>query len=70
MTTYIDLIQALNANDVVKVEFTKMDGTLRKMLCTWGKDGAVESSSVVVYDVEVEGYRRIRNTSVKKVEFA
>lgn len=69
MANYIDLIQALNANDVVKVEFTKMDGTLRKMLCTWGEDGAVEATNVVVYDVEVEGYRRIRNNSVKKVEF-
>jgi hypothetical protein len=67
MPKYVDLIQMLNANGEAVVEFTKLDGSNRLMRCEWGKDGKVEDNSVVVWDVENEGYRRIRNVSIVAV---
>jgi len=67
MPKYVDLIQMLNANGEAVVEFTKLDGSRRLMRCEWGKDGKVEDNGVVVWDVENEGYRRIRNVSIVAV---
>mgnify|MGYP000055189566 CR=1 FL=1 len=67
---------------VCKVIFTKKDGTDRRMLCTLDMSGipekdvpktdgnvtAVNTESVRVYDLEVEGWRSFRIDSVK--EFA
>lgn len=64
MPKYVDLIQMLNANGEAVVEFTKLDGSRRLMRCEWGKDGKVEDNGVVVWDIENEGYRRIRNVSI------
>lgn len=67
MANHIDLIQMLNVNGSAVVEFTKLDGSNRLMRCEWGKDGNVEATAVVVWDMEAEGYRRIRNTSILAV---
>jgi hypothetical protein len=67
MPKYVDLIQMLNANGEAVVEFTKLDGSHRLMRCEWGTAGKVEDNAVVVWDIENEGYRRIRNVSVVAV---
>ena len=67
---------------VCEVIFTKKDGTDRRMICTLDMSGipekdvpktdgnvtAVNTESVRVYDLEVEGWRSFRIDSVK--EFA
>jgi len=74
-------LQALREG-VCEVIFTKKDGTDRRMLCTLDMSGipaedvpksdgnvtAVNTESVRVYDLEVEGWRSFRIDSVK--EFA
>lgn len=67
MGKHIDLIQMLNTNGSAVVEFTKMDGSKRLMRCVWGENGEVEDTYSVVYDVEAEGYRRIRHNSILRV---
>jgi hypothetical protein len=67
MAKYVDLIQLLNTAGDAVVEFTKLDGSTRLMRCIWGEEGKVEDTYSVVFDVEAEGYRRIRHDSIVRV---
>ena len=67
MAKYVDLIQLLNTAGDAVVEFTKLDGSTRLMRCIWGEEGKVEDTYSVVFDVEAEGYRRIRHDSIVRI---
>lgn len=71
-------LTALLENTVVEVEFTKVNGDLRKMKCTKnfdsipnekhpiGKGVPVVNDSVIrVYDVDADGWRSFRADSIK-----
>jgi hypothetical protein len=71
--TQIDILMTCLRTDIVKVDFTKKDGTARKMLCTLAphlipdvhtpKGGNIvtfkDDLLVRVFDVENQGWRSI-----------
>lgn len=71
-------LTALLKNAVVEVEFTKVNGDLRKMKCTKNFDSIptekhpigkgvtlVNDSVIRVYDVDADGWRSFRADAVK-----
>lgn len=76
-----DWLISLLKNEVVKVNFQKLDGTDRLMTCTLKQDLIPEehtpkgkrtnhsSDSLAVFDVESNGWRSFRFDSVKEVTF-
>jgi hypothetical protein len=71
-------LTALLENAVVEVEFTKVNGDLRKMKCTKNYDSipkemhpigknikAFDDAVIRVYDLEVAGWRSFRADSIK-----
>ena len=76
-------LTALLENTVVEVEFTKVNGDLRKMKCTKnldsipsekhpiGKGVKVYNEDVIrVYDVDADGWRSFRADSIKAFKVA
>lgn len=61
------LVTNLARRRVVRVEFTKRDGSHRVMDCIFGDKGRVDRSTVTVFDVGNNGYRSIRKSSLKTV---
>lgn len=81
MTTIDDLKEALNDN-WVRVEFTKLDGTHRSMLCTknfvdvpddqkpQNTNKKINESVISVFDLEKQSWRSIKvdNIQIWKIE--
>ncbi|NBW57437.1 DUF2693 domain-containing protein [bacterium] len=76
-----DWLQGLLKNEIVKVTFTKKDGTDRTMLCTLKEDlilpyetktdrvKKASEDTIAVYDLEKESWRSFRFDSIKQVDF-
>lgn len=81
----IEFAEALSSN-VYTIEFEKVDGTMRKMVCTRMGDKILEAekesikkntrvieentTSVPVYDIEISQWRSVRPSSIKTMEIA
>lgn len=76
----IEFATAMSTN-VYSIEFEKMDGTMRKMICTRmsgkipaeaapKKESFIEeaTTAVPVFDVDLEQWRSVRPNSIKTME--
>ena len=76
-------LKSILHEEIVKVTFTKKDGTDRVMNCTrkpelvpkvevteGKKARTVSEEIIVVYDVDVEGWRSFNINSVKEISFS
>jgi hypothetical protein len=79
----IEFATAMSTN-VYTIEFEKVDGTMRKMVCTRMSDKILEAekesikrntkaidettTSVSVYDIEISQWRSVRPASIKTME--
>jgi len=81
--TRASIVNAFDVFNVLLIDFVKADGTERSMVCTRNfdiipkddhpkssnKDKPVNEEVVVVYDLEVKGWRSFRVDSVINVVF-
>jgi hypothetical protein len=79
MKTEVKQLRELVQNKIFSVEFTKKDGTLRKMVCRLGvkkhlKGGELKYSPedfnyLTVFDLQSEEYRTINVNTLKSITF-
>jgi hypothetical protein len=60
-------VDRLARRQIVRVEFTKRDGSNRVMFCNLGEKGKVDRSIITVRDLEANQYRSIRKNSLISV---